>query len=422
MKLTIYSDRSVLESDKGFFEFKEGIQTTAAKQRADKIYAALEGGFLDEIISHASRGLLKEISLGDHEKSCIDEIVDSLTSEVGKAIIGLSILQSAIKAIEPSQSVRLHKSGRSNSAFSWAEGVSMRVLDKAFITPTLRKNNLLRLNADGFMMTRTLAENYPYTKLYKAQIRGARAAWLDLVEGLEDGSINGLNGLAYLISRLINKSNELERLADASILKAEKISKSSAADEITSILKGFVEEDSYSARLFEVMIHAAFQVLDEEGLIDGSLKPLSQMRSANKKHGNVGDVEVEARAGSRLIIESWDAKFGKSHLREEIEELYEKLEDQPLCSMAGFVTSGTPVIDDQILARIQELEDMHGNLKIPILSFDEFLDEAIYSRIPKDKFAPRWLVLFISCLAQKRRHIAPIDEPCEAWLRRFLLF
>ena len=36
-----------------------------------------------------------------------------------------------------------------------------------------------------------------------------------------------------------------------------------------------------------------------------SLKPLSQMRSANKKHGNIGDIEL---LEDRQIVEAWDAK------------------------------------------------------------------------------------------------------------------
>ncbi|QGY00184.1 hypothetical protein EI983_18710 [Roseovarius faecimaris] len=421
MKLTIYADRSVLETDGTTSEFVEGVQTNRAKNRASKIQTAFSDGYLEDLISTLSDNPASDLSLSDNAKRCLDELVDSVTSEVGRALVGLSVLQAAIKAIEPEQSIRLHKGGRSSAAFSWTEGLSMRVLDKNYITPTLRRHKLLSLNADGFMMTRSLAENYPYSKLYKAQLRGARAAWLDLVEGLEDGSIDGLEGLTYLLSRLINKSSDLEELAEKAIAKAENLSRTLTADEIYALVQRYVYRDSYSARLFEVMLHAAFQVLDEKGQLDGSLKPLSQMRSANKKHKNVGDVEVETRPGSRLILESWDAKFGKSHLREEVEELYEKLADQPECFTAGFVTNGAPVIDEEIRVRIAELEDTHGtDLKIPIFDFDMFLEKAIYTRVSKTEFAPQWLVFFVSSLAQKRRHIAPIDEPCEAWLRRFL--
>ncbi|WP_282022107.1 hypothetical protein [Ruegeria faecimaris] len=421
MKLTIYPEKSVLETDGSVSEFVEGVQTTRAKNRANKIQTAFADGFLEDLILKLAENPASDLSLSEDAKRCLDELVDSVTSEVGRALVGLSVLQVAIKAIEPEQSVRLHKGGRSSAAFSWTEGLSMRVLDKNYITPTLRKHKLLSLNADGFMMTRSLAENYPYSKLYKAQLRGARAAWLDLVEGLENGAIDGLEGLTYLLSRLINKSSDLEELAEKAISKAEQLSQTLTPTEIYALLQRYVYEDNYSARLFEIMLHAAFQVLDDKGQLEGTLKPLSQMRSANKKHKNVGDVEVETRPGSRLILESWDAKFGKSHLREEVEELYEKLADQPECSTAGFVTSGTPEVDGDIRARVAELEDTHGtNLEIPIVDFDGFLKRAIYSRIPADVFASKWLVFFVASVAQKRRHIAPIDEPCEAWLRRFL--
>ena len=63
----------------------------------------------------------------------------------------------------------------------------MRSLDKTFITPVLRSYDILRTNADGVMMTRSLAENYPYSKLYKAAIRGNRDEWLEIIDLLEMG-------------------------------------------------------------------------------------------------------------------------------------------------------------------------------------------------------------------------------------------
>lgn len=71
-------------------------------------------------------------------------------------------------------------------------------LDKQYVTPVLRKYDLLRLNADGFMMTRSLAENYPYSPLYKANIRGARQEWLNLVEEVETNKISPEAALHYL--------------------------------------------------------------------------------------------------------------------------------------------------------------------------------------------------------------------------------
>ena len=41
--------------------------------------------------------------------------------------------------------------------------------------------------------------------------------------------------------------------------------------------------------LFEVLIHSCFQQLEEQKNLEGKLKILSQMRSANKKHKCPGD-------------------------------------------------------------------------------------------------------------------------------------
>ena len=73
-----------------------------------------------------------------------------------------------MKAIAPEQSVRLHKAGENE--FSWADGVPMRILDRSYITPTLRRFKLLKLRADGFMTARSLTMNSPYSRLYKARI------------------------------------------------------------------------------------------------------------------------------------------------------------------------------------------------------------------------------------------------------------
>ena len=115
------------------------------------------------------------------------------------------------------QNIKLHKGSSNRASFSWVEGISMRSLDKNHVTPTLRKFDLLRLNQDGFMMTRSLAENYPYTSLYKANLRGARKEWMSIVEDLEEGASAPLETLKYLLSRLINAASAFyEKIGRAS--------------------------------------------------------------------------------------------------------------------------------------------------------------------------------------------------------------
>ena len=81
-------------------------------------------------------------------------------------------------------------------------------------------------------------------------------------------------------------------------------------------------------------MHSLMQAVIETGaLADLELKPLSQMRSANKKHGNIGDIEL---LENNEIVESWDAKYGKNYLRDEIDEVSEKLEYHEKVETVGF--------------------------------------------------------------------------------------
>ena len=295
----------------------------------------------------------------------------------------------------------------------------MRTLDKSFITPVLRKHGLLRLNADGFMMTRSLAENYPYSKLYKAAIRGARHDWLETVDLLENGEMDPASCLDYFLGLLINQSEIFKKISEETCKLTETYidTKNPTVTEVITLMKEFIHSTDYSARVFEVSIHSFYQVLDEKGLLAGRLKPLQQMRSANKKHGNIGDIEVLFGQGDLDIIEAWDAKYGKPYLYEELSELQEKLCDHPETELVGFITDSTPNLRKDILKRKEDVEALH-NVTIELIEFNEWA----YKHLPdegKRSFAHHWLIVFSECICQKRRNIAPIDEPSENWVKDF---
>jgi len=419
--LYIYSDRSILVNEDGVeYKFHEGKTSDEAKKRLLIIKKALEDGFLEKIITECQRPDVKIAEINQEQISVIELLVNSVTSEVGRAIVGLTILQLTVKAILPEQSIRLHK-GSTGADFSWKEGVPMRVLDKNYITPVLRKHNLLRLNADGFMMTRSLAENYPYSKLYKAAIRGARQEWLEITDAVETGKLDAVNALKQLLIFLNNKSEAFIELTNKTIevLEAFLKKKPSFKDCFFTITK-FIESSTYSARMFEVAMHSLFQVLEEEKCLSGFLKPLSQMRSANKKHGNIGDIELTATLGNMDIIESWDAKYGKTYLRDELEELNDKLKSHPQTTIVGFVTDQKPNLKPEIESRIQELQLIHDT-EIHILEFGEWVNYEIkkYGLNP-DKVGVKWMIAITESICQLRREIAPIDEPTTEWVESFI--
>ena len=144
-----------------------------------------------------------------------------ITSEVGRALVGVAFLQLTIKSIAPEQSIRLHKGTTRRGSFSWVDGISMRTIDSTYSTPFLREQGLLNVNKFGVFMTRSLAENYPYSKLYKAEMRGPFTEWIDLVDAIEEERMPAKLGLYYLMAQLKNKSDDFNRMAEEVVALAK---------------------------------------------------------------------------------------------------------------------------------------------------------------------------------------------------------
>ncbi len=402
--------------------FQEGGMNQSAKTRYRKIAVELSNGYLErQILACRDKSSNLDFSkLKQTHKYLLSKLVQSVTSEVGRALIGLTILQLCVKSIEPGQSIRLHKGSTSTRDFSWCDGISMRSLDKQYITPILRRYELLRLNADGFMMTRSLAENYPYSTVYKAKIRGARSEWINLVEAIETDEVDVDVALRYLLSQLLNQADNFRRLASQIVEKLNLFFEATVTDQAIALnlIWRHINQSDYAARLMEIAMHSLMQAMQDYQIFPNSLlQPLSQMRSANKKHGNIGDIEL---LEDRQIVEAWDAKYGKSYLRDEIEELSEKLEVHPAVKRAGFVTSREAERLDELEPRCEEIEDIYG-ISLEILTFDEWVAEQFEraladETVTEQELATGWITAYTESLAQQRREIAPIDEPCYQWL------
>ena len=423
LHLRVYANRSELIFPDGTVQlFYEGGMNQAAKVRYKKIEIELSSGYLERQIL-ACRDISSNFNFSELSQEHImllDKLVQSITSEVGRALVGLTILQLCVKSIEPEQNIRLHKGSASTRDFSWSDGISMRSLDKRYITPILRKYELLRLNADGFMMTRSLAENYPYSTVYKANLRGARSEWISIVEATENGGLSADVALQYFLSQLLNQAANFRRLALQVVDKLSIFFKVTviSRDIVWNLILRHINQSDYAARLMEISMHSLMQAMQEYQVFPNSvLNPLSQMRSANKKHGNIGDIEL---LEDRQIVEAWDAKYGKSYLRDEIEELSEKLEIHPAVRRAGFVTSHEPERLDELKHRCDEIQEMYG-ISLEVLTFEEWVKEqferaATENATLEQELSLAWITAYTESLAQQRREIAPIDEPCYQWL------
>ena len=416
--LRVYDQRSEFISEDGSSQvFAEGASDAATKARYVRITTALRNGFLRQQIERCRDHpeTLEANQLTIAEQQLLERLVAAVTSEVGRALVGLTVLQLTVKSLEPEQSVRLHKGGLGGRDFSWRGGISMRSLDKSFITPVLRDYGLLKLNRDGFMMTRTLAENYPYSRFYKAQMRGAKLEWLAIVEALEAGQLAALPALHFLLCKLLNNAEAFKALATGVLAQVAKLTQQTLnRPRVTYLMQSHLNRADYAARIMEVQMHALMQACQELDLLgDARLVALSQMRSANKKHGNIGDIELMEDG---QIVESWDAKFGKAYLRDELEELGDKLGDHPSVMVAGFVTSVAPERIAELSLRIAQLRDLYG-VRIEIATFEAWVAARFDAdHVVETQLAGAWLSAYAESLAQMRPALAPIDEPCGHWL------
>jgi hypothetical protein len=425
LHLRVFTDRSELVRADGSIElFLEGNSSNVTRQRYERIVQSLDQGYLHDQIRKCrdEPSTLDFSKFSETHQLLFDALIASMNQDSGRALVGLTVLQLCIKAIEPDQSIRLHKSN------TWQEGISMRTLDSRFITPALRQYDLLKMNKDGFMMTRTLAENYPYSKVYKAQIRGARQEWAEIVEAIELKEIQSEVALWYVLSQLLNRASDFKTLVKETLdslsmcLIEGKLSKRS---EVLALVQQHAEISNYAARVMEVSLHSLMQALQELEVFDSQLnaairvQALSQMKSANKKHGNIGDIELLDVDGD--IIESWDAKYGKSYLRDELEELNDKLFDQDKIRIAGFVTSIPPERLGELEPRMDEIASLLPGLSLSILTLAEWTalqyNRAINGSTASEKeISERWVKAYVESIAQLRREWAPIDEPCVQWL------
>jgi hypothetical protein len=424
LHLRVYTNRSELVLPDGTIKhFQEGVMNQAAKIRYKKIAVELSTGYLERQILFCKdySSDLDFLVLSQEHKYLLDRLVQLVTAGVGKALLALSILQLCVKAIEPEQSIRLHKgSSRATKDFSWCDGISMRTLDTQYITPVLRKHELLNLNADGFMMTRSLAENYPYSSVYKANMKGARSEWVSLVEAIEKDEVVSEVALHYLLLQLLNQAEKFKRLALQTLENLTLFLGATVLDKgiSLSLILRHINQSDNAARLMEIAMHSLMQAMQEyQVFTDSLLKPLSQMRLANKKHGNIGDIEL---LEDRQIVEAWDAKYGKSYFRDEIEELSEKLEVHPAVRKAGFVTSLEVERIDELMPRCNEIEEIFG-ISLEIVTFKEWVELQFARTLAEEttteqELASAWLIAYTESLAQRRREIAPIDEPCYQWL------
>lgn len=431
--LEVYAHSSILVDKDDVVKtiWLEGKQTLDAQLRYGKIIEAFNSGFLDEkieIAKSARIASLLDFNLLPQHKKAIEDVVASITSQNGRALVEIFLLQLAIKTISPEQDIRLHKGSSSRrgniderGAFSWSEGISMRSLDDKFVVSALRKHGLVRMNEYGAFMTRSFAENYPYTIFYKAETRGAKRQWLMLIDDLEEKRLDAQTALLYVLDLLWKSSEQFSKLSNEVLQALERwFSQNTnfSLSKVAAVIKLHINQSEARARLLELAMHALLQALEDLNVnLEGHLKPLMPMRTANLKHQNFGDVEIVV---GDSVVESWDAKYDNPYLSDALDVFVEKIRHKIVSDLIfGYVLFPERKEYLDVARKISSIDDEFG-VQVQVFSFDEWIQKqvqrAVGSNVSDKNLAHAWLRAYAESLSLKREEKAPIDEPTYDWL------
>lgn len=92
----------------------------------------------------------------------------------------------------------------------------------------------------------------------------------------------------------------------------------------------------------------------------------------------------------------------------------------PQATIAGFVTDQKPNLKVEIKTRMQQIEEMHET-EICVMEFKEWVNFQVANYdLNTNKIGGKWLIAIAESICQKRREIAPIDEPTTEWVETFV--
>jgi sulfatase maturation enzyme AslB (radical SAM superfamily) len=249
--------------------------------------------------------------------------------------------------------------------------------------------------------------------------------WSDLAAGrigLESGEAGGLRAERLAASTFGSKADRTDP-AHVEKVRTEMesirniVAQKPTADEVTRFISQLLLRCSYPARVFEVALHSLFQALENRGALSASLRPLAPVRGGKYRQGRVGDIELLAPDGG--VLEAWDARFGRTYLRDELEEVDAKLAKHPETKLVGFVMDLDRIrrttLKTEVLDRKAQIEAKHG-VPIEMAAFEQWaLVQLKRSKLNPDPLAGGWLMAFAESLSLLRPEQAPLEDAADAW-------
>lgn len=426
-RMITYSDHTaIIDANGTKHTFEEGTQTDEARQRYEHIQKELDDGYLEEQIHDvATTGTHLDTELSEQHQALIDDLVDGVSDGAGRSLAGLAVVQLTIKSIAPDQNIRLHKGSQRSDHFGWKEGISFRTIDSTHIAPALREYDLLYVNKDGVMMTRSLAENYPYSQVYKASLRGPRDAWGKLVEAIErsDSSLAPEPALRYLLLDLVNRGSYAQEISQDLLDAVENLrNKGTSPDQIFDVIQRHIRQSPHSDRVLKIALHALYQVLEDNDHLSG-VSPTGGMLQPPEFtplpdadiDGHHPAITVNHPSDESHIHTAWDVNTGRLDMAVKLDQLEDLLQAHPEIQRFGVIVENGPSVDPAIDDRLATIEDQH-NVEICITTFEDLCKELLEDLVSAGVDYSQWLIAYAETLTHRRRNRVPLNEPTREWV------
>ncbi len=255
---------------------------------------------------------------------------------------GVALTLCSYKCLDPAQDIRSHKSDQPG-------GFSARTFDAAATVPFLHEKSLpYNVETHWLSQTFSFASQYLRGLQLKTNPKNAGLDMVELVNRVQEASGTSVARAVtvVLLTRLIEQRNRgkvaLEKPKDLTI------------DQIIEVLQAHFHK-GYSRntpRLPQLAIYAMYRciigtIARYEGM---TLQPLERMKTANRKSGSVGDVDVNY---GEKPFEAVEVKFEVPISRDDVGEAIQKIKTASVERYFILGTAGTASSDREIIRKLQ---------------------------------------------------------------------
>lgn len=260
----------------------------------------------------------------ESRKSDINDLVAFLGKEDADIIIelantkhaarGAAITLGIYKALYPEQDIRNHKSEYEN-------GFSARGVDTKVTVPFLQKMGL-PYNVETHWLSQTLSFAAPFLpeSILKTVPKKAGVDLIITANLIQNaGSIERVKKIVVLI---LEKMIEERNKGNIPLTKPKNLS----IDQVMELLHRHFSAsyDKNAPRLPQIAIYAIYQCLmkDVDRYATFELKPLERMKTANRKSGSVGDIDLWKDGRPIEAVEiKYEVSVGVAHVSEAIQKV-----------------------------------------------------------------------------------------------------